>query len=971
MNSQDDLERNAAEKLQNTYGHDLLNLSKCRHLKTKFELNIKDIEDKLDLNNSDNEIHHVIAKANGALQDSEYIGEQTETILNEVEDYVEEVNNVKEELDKHFLQLNIINSIYQYTKVVKCIDSLGEELDIHLENKDDEQCTTAFANLTEIGRHLVNTPALHLRKHLQESVAYWHNILKIKFSKEFTQILAVVNWPFVSNNSFNEDCLTEAVRKKLYSVTEHLLQIDLPEELVPAQQGIFSGFQHLSLPVQLLIEPLKKRFLFHFYGSRKTNRIDKPEWYFTKVLTWIRDHTDFVEKWIQPVVDKMGLFYIDVKVELMRGLVQLAIEKLNTELFDMQIDEFTFSHCIDEALGFDKELKINYSYPNSQPSVFFVLTQAPIFVKWLAMEKKFALEKMDAMLSDTSNDYILVPPSENDDFKIMPAGEVFITLLQTITERYESLPQPGHRLQFLDLQLELLDDFRVRLLQLVSSEDSNNCRIAIIGNTTFYIENVLVDWGQMLHFLNLYYYRNQSATPDSRKFSSADVDNLLAVVDTDTVFNETLSMYRHVKIDLLFTLVDCVITKVKYKSKQYISDSWSRMERVKDMRSHSLTPSACPIFEVLASSLHELEKYLTGRLFTIVWRIVAKQLDTLLYEKLVLSNRFNEGGAEQLKFDVTRNLLPLFAQYTDKPHVYCSYLHDACILLTIAKGSALLLKNHLVSLEGATGVEDKRGQALKEIGIISMQPHETLNVFFWRTLHLWAADVAERFGNGTVVSPGMVDPIPLWMYLYVINPLIAANVVEADFINSAVINEYQPGGCIVSHIDPSHIFDRPIISVSLFSDSALCFGCKFEYKPIRSSEPILRLPLPRGVVTSLSGFAANNITHCVRPEDTPSYRAVILLRRVRPDAPRLLQLSTLLTDSSFNLISTNTLKRKLEYEKVPDINNDILKKAYQKYSNARKNKRNVHGGISKVVGARKTYFADNKRYEDKPYNVNL
>lgn len=94
-----------------------------------------------------------------------------------------------------------------------------------------------------------------------------------------------------------------------------------------------------------------------------------------------------------------------------------------------------------------------------------------------------------------------------------------------------------------------------------------------------------------------------------------------------------------------------------------------------------------------------------------------------------------------------------------------------------------------------------------------------------------------------------VDPIPSWMYYYVINPLVEAKIIEENFVNSAVINEYQPGGCIVSHIDPPHIFDRPIVSISLYSDSTLCFGCKFEFKPIRCSKPIFKLSLPRGVVT--------------------------------------------------------------------------------------------------------------------------
>lgn len=75
--------------------------------------------------------------------------------------------------------------------------------------------------------------------------------------------------------------------------------------------------------------------------------------------------------------------------------------------------------------------------------------------------------------------------------------------------------------------------------------------------------------------------------------------------------------------------------------------------------------------------------------------------------------------------------------------------------------------------------------------------------------------------------------------------------IPEGFVNSAVINDYQPGGCIVSHVDPIHIFERPIVSVSFFSDSALCFGCKFQFKPIRVSEPVLFLPVKRGSVTVL------------------------------------------------------------------------------------------------------------------------
>lgn len=106
-------------------------------------------------------------------------------------------------------------------------------------------------------------------------------------------------------------------------------------------------------------------------------------------------------------------------------------------------------------------------------------------------------------------------------------------------------------------------------------------------------------------------------------------------------------------------------------------------------------------------------------------------------------------------------------------------------------------------------------------------------------------------GQEKLYAPGEVDEIPEWIYEMVLNKIVEAGIIPKNFVNSAVINVYQPGGCIVSHIDPSHIFDRPIVSASFFSSSSLCFGCKFSFKPIRTTRPVLSLPIARGCVTVL------------------------------------------------------------------------------------------------------------------------
>lgn len=106
-------------------------------------------------------------------------------------------------------------------------------------------------------------------------------------------------------------------------------------------------------------------------------------------------------------------------------------------------------------------------------------------------------------------------------------------------------------------------------------------------------------------------------------------------------------------------------------------------------------------------------------------------------------------------------------------------------------------------------------------------------------------------GQERLHPKGDVDEIPKWVQKHVIQKLYDKKLVPDGFINSAVINEYFPGGCIVSHIDPIHIFDRPILSISFNSKSFLSFGCRFFFNPIRTSKPILSLPLDRGCLTML------------------------------------------------------------------------------------------------------------------------
>ena len=165
------------------------------------------------------------------------------------------------------------------------------------------------------------------------------------------------------------------------------------------------------------------------------------------------------------------------------------------------------------------------------------------------------------------------------------------------------------------------------------------------------------------------------------------------------------------------------------------------------------------------------------------------------------------------------------------------------------------LQNQLFSDADCREIEGKIDEVV-EIGKDGKYKEHTVdraplrNKYFFGEGYTYGAQLAKRGpGQERLYPHGGVDDIPEWIFDLVVARLEKAEIVPKGFINSAVINDYLPGGCIVSHVDPIHIFDRPIASVSFFSDSALSFGCKFSFKPIRVSKPKVCLPIPRGCVT--------------------------------------------------------------------------------------------------------------------------
>ncbi|XP_074095130.1 RAD50 interactor 1 [Cotesia typhae] len=726
-----DIKQQVIDRFNELLGTDLKNLNKMAQFHEQLQLEKRQIEESLTMASTEapSKIKAAVANVELIKTDIESSIEMSEKLQQSITESIQRDNKTKS-IEAIINNLEELERGLSYLLLIKSIDSISNDIESAMSSGNDKTMINSFSNLVEINCQLESSNCQNLVNFVRETLHFWHNHLKDKFSREYMDVLKNLKWPFCGDNlstlaSPNSDALN-----KFKILTEYLLQLQLPQETDKSsiKANSLADFLPVSLPINLLVLPLRQRFIFHFSGNKKTNRRDKPEWYFTQIISWIRDHESWIEKNVQPVFNSSEFSYINAKVEFMRALVKLAVEKLQTDLPVVQYDDALFAHLVDEALAFERDLRENLFYPPNQPATVSVLTQAQSFVKWINMEKKYATEKMDAILSAQSA-WERITVTNVEDMKVTECAEAFLTLLTTMNERYSHLPQPGHRLQFLELQLELIDDWRVRLLQLLhqSCEDPLNSLIPNILNSVNYVLNVLMEWGVTVHFLQLHYFKKRCEAADQATDLGLDFLEDSAE-ESGTVFDDAVALLKRLEKELLEEISDSVALEVKARSRPYRTDKWFTMQNDKEVAYLSVTPSGCVMFEELGSRLHVMNEVLSLPLFNQAWRNVASQLDQYLFEGVILENQFNAGGSIQLKYDITRNLFPLFGLYTNKPESYFPLLRESCLLLNMLLGSVMLL---MEVLEGDN--EEAAKEVLADVGVFSLPPSSALLVLKART----------------------------------------------------------------------------------------------------------------------------------------------------------------------------------------------------------------------------------------------
>ncbi|XP_029471185.1 RAD50-interacting protein 1 isoform X2 [Rhinatrema bivittatum] len=571
-----------------------------------------------------------------------------------------------------------------YLKLISQIEELSDSIQQYLMTNNVSEAASTLVSMAELDIKLQKSSCCHLLRFMRSTVKFWHKILKDKLTSDFEEILNQLHWPFIG----------------------------------PMQ----SQASALSSPAST---------------SELYNNLE-PEWYLTQILMWIGNHAKFLDERIQPILDKTGSS-VNARLEFSRGLMTLVLEKLATDIPCLLYDDALFCHLVDEILLFERELHIAHGYLGSLANCMHILSEEISFQKWLTVERKFALEKMDSMLSSEAawmSQY--KDMTDVDEMKVPDCAETFMTLLVVITDRYKCLPTASRKLQFLELQKDLVDDFRIRLTQVMKEESRTplGFRYCAILNAVNYVATVLADWADNVFFLELQQAALEVCT-HSDTISKLQLGQL-ASMET-SVFDDMINLLERLKNDMLTRLVDHVFKEVKETTKLYKKERWFSLPSPSEQAMMSLSSTACPMLLTLRDRMLQLEQQLCYSLFKIFWQMLAEKLDLFIYQEIILANHFNEGGAAQLQFDMLRNLFPLFSHYCKRPENYFKHIKEACIILNLNVGSALLLKDVLQStFESGNGTvlatePPPATAALNELGVYKLAQQDIEILFNLRT----------------------------------------------------------------------------------------------------------------------------------------------------------------------------------------------------------------------------------------------
>ncbi|PSR80710.1 hypothetical protein PHLCEN_2v6626 [Hermanssonia centrifuga] len=243
-------------------------------------------------------------------------------------------------------------------------------------------------------------------------------------------------------------------------------------------------------PLQALVQSISLRFKYHFEGTRQTNRLDKPEWYFTHVLNASHEHRAFMENIVQRLLSSTEYRHIIAWREFTYLLLPLLHRKLRRTVPALVPHPPILAHTIYQALSFDSALKEEgFEIRGTSATASkgkdgkqeekeqkwegvseVILGRREWFEAWMEGERVFAMDQYMEIIS-AQDAWLIIDDTGDDDESVIDrelkptnSARRVKALVEQVTDRYSPLPQFVHRTRFMIVvQLPLLESYHARI----------------------------------------------------------------------------------------------------------------------------------------------------------------------------------------------------------------------------------------------------------------------------------------------------------------------------------------------------------------------------------------------------------------------------------------------------------------------------------------------------------------------------
>ncbi|KAL0950725.1 hypothetical protein HGRIS_007501 [Hohenbuehelia grisea] len=471
---------------------------------------------------------------------------------------------------------------------------------------------------------------------------------------------------------------------RLQDIGESLRPFD--SQLGPEKRGLY--------PLQALVQPVSLRFKYHFEGKRQTNRLDKPEWYFTHVANVAHEHRSFMDSVVQSLLNSTKYKTISAWDEFAFLLLPLLARKLRRTMPTLLPHPSLLAHTIYQSLSFDAAL-VEEGFQISRTSAALnepsltkwegvsevILGKKEWFEAWLDGEKRFAEEQYHETIS--SSDAWLIADDAGDEergnarnFKTTNSARRVKALVEQITDRYSPLPDFTQKTRFLiSVQLPILEHYQGRIASSLDAFESlssafvravpgalgvtlgtrdgdSGVKVDTRGLTAGvegaqrlckallsakYIELSMEDWGEELFFLELWTEISHRAS--LRQWANANPnlphpDVLEAETPQDTIFQELVDQYRKLMDRTETMLVQQICGEIEGDLKAHFTSVMSHKHEHTDDIALSQTLLA-PV-ALLSSHIAYLAATLPLTNATAIYRRVAGRLAEYIHHRGIL-----------------------------------------------------------------------------------------------------------------------------------------------------------------------------------------------------------------------------------------------------------------------------------------------------------------------------------------------